>query len=381
MGMSDILEERRARGFNGTDGERVCLECVLNAQLRHNLAAVVDDVGIACVGCGRFGVNVDAEEILTEMVDAVRLRYGYALNFMPIESGSFVFDTTDTRELVQADFYDDLIEPAFEALIGYVDDEVPVARDLDRSDDLNHAWEEFETFAVRGKKPAWGSGSAFLGDFGEFLSRNPKLLKNAPPKGVYWRVRELHSPKSLVDYDSADQMGSPPPTYASDSRFSPKGTPMFYGAEDARTAVAEVFQGGVAGTAIVGSFEVSRALTLLDLVALPEPPSIYDRSNTELFLALRFLRNFAREVSKPVVKTMGSNHYAATQGLTKMIKSLESLSVDGIRYSSSLTDQPCVAVFAEAVNCADSGAASIVTLLVYQGSYSEWVAGPTGASV
>ena len=366
MGMSDMEQELREQGFEWTHGERVCLDCITNSQLRRNSQPKAVDVDEPCIGCGRRGPTVEADDILTEMIRAVRLLYGYAVDFVPWEGG-YVFETTSARDVIRDEFYGDLTDEVMEALSGYVSDE-SLARDLDKSDDLLRAWDEFERVRVAGEKPAWGTGDAFLHDFGGFLTRTPSLLRQATTKPTYWRVRTLDHPKSLADYDCAAQMGSSIPKYASDSRFSTAGSPMFYGAEDAVTAVREVFQGGRTGNAVIAEFDAARPLLLLDLVNLPPEPSIYDRSQTELFLVLRFLRNFAREVSKPVVKTPSLKHYAATQGFTSMIQSLSSPRIDGIRYSSSLTGKPCVAIFALAAHCADPGDVSPATLLVYKPS-------------
>ena len=366
MGMSDIEQELRDRGFASTEGERVCLDCITNAHFRQNVENKAADTREPCIGCGRYGLTVEADDILTEMISAVRLLYGYAVDFVPWEGG-YVFETTSAREVIRDEFFEDLTDTAMEALSQHVSDE-SLARDLDRSDDLLHAWDEFERVRVAGEQPVWGSGDAFLHDFDGFLARNPVLLRQETTKQCYWRVRKLDAPKDLADYDSAAQMGSSLPKFASDSRFSTAGSPMFYGAEDATTAVKEVFQGGTTGTAVVAEFDVARPLVLLDLVSLPPSPSIYDHSKTELFLALRFLRNFAQEVSKPVVKTAASKHYAATQRFTAMIQSLSSPKIDGIRYSSSLTGRPCVAIFAVAEHCAEPRAKSPRTMLVYKPS-------------
>lgn len=366
MSIQEEEWERQSRGYDDTNGARLCLDCIADGQLRANVGARATDVGEPCSGCDRLGSNVPAETVLSEMFRVVHLLYGDALNFLPIEGGQFAFDTTDGREVFDWEFADGLKEEAYSAIREFIRDDVSLARDADHSDMLEEWWRRLRHFLADGQSETVGESmdTQFLGAFQAFLGRNPRLLRVDPVGTRYWRVRALHAGRSLRDYDGANLMGSPPAAVASDSRFSRRGQPAFYGAASASTAVAEVFQGS-GGTAVRASFLAVRNLTLLDLVDLPPTPNIYDVSQTELYLALRFLRQFAEDVSRPAPKaTVG--HYLPTQEVTQIVRALTSPVVDGIRYTSSQDGLPSVIIFAEPGQCVDPGVRTSSAILEYE---------------
>lgn len=362
MDLQEAEWDRQARGYDDTEGERICLDCVLDSQLRSNLAPGAEDTGEACAGCGRFGETVSGDDVLEQMLDAVHVVYSDALGFMPVEGSHFAFDTTDGQDVMDYEFSEALAEDAYLALRPYVRMDVSLAKDIDASEALGIWWERLRD-ALAASGSATGLDAHFLTSLEHLLASNRKLLHAVRAGTSYWRVRELDPGTTLSDYEGAGRMGSPPSARAKDNRFSRAGRSAFYGAEAASTAIAEVFQGSP-GSAVLARFSTARNLTLLDLVDLPAAPSIYDKDQRDLYVTINFLREFAHDVSQPVSKVRGGD-YKLTQTITDVVRSLASPPVDGIRYVSAQDALPSVIIFAEPHECADPGAVTATTMLTY----------------
>jgi hypothetical protein len=369
MDMQDYEWELQSRGYDDTDGVRVCLECVFDHQLRSNLLGALANVGEPCVGCRRQGPTVPAEEVLREMLAAVHLLYGDALGFLPVEGGEFIGTTTDAREVVEDELAGDVSDGVFAALYDFIRFDVSLARDFDEADALDNEWELLRqrlspTVSIATSSRGDDLDIPFLLSLEGLISRNPRLIRADVIGSRYWRVRE-HSPSRTVEsYACAREMGSPPPSSAVDNRFSRLGQSAFYAAPTASTSIAEVFQ-STGGEGVLASFVSTRRLNFLDLVDLPDSPSIYDASQTELFIVLRFLKQFSKEVSLPN-DGLDPTHYRATQHVTDVVRRIANPIIDGIRYVSSRDGQPSVIIFAGPNECADPGLISPSSLLCFE---------------
>ena len=143
--------------------------------------------------------------------------------------------------------------------------------------------------------------------------------------------------------------GAPPADSATQSRMSPAGIPMTYVAEDLTTALEETSTDGECAYE-VGELELLRPLSVIDLTRIPPVPSIFDvarRSEREQIL---FLREFVRDLSKPIERD-GREHieYVPTQIVTEYFRSSRALSgknVVGLRYRSARRDGgTCLVLF------------------------------------
>ena len=70
-------------------------------------------------------------------------------------------------------------------------------------------------------------------------ARNYGLFRDLPAGQVYYRSRWREGRARITD---PLELGPPPAAHASQSRMSPAGIPMFYGAEDRDTAIAETIR-------------------------------------------------------------------------------------------------------------------------------------------
>lgn len=123
-------------------------------------------------------------------------------------------------------------------------------------------------------------------------------------------------------YRSAENLGPPPPRKATASRMSPAGIPMFYGALDEHTAIAETVQGRLQKGKIIniGAFLTRAEFLVVDLTALMPIPSLFS-DKRYLRPTLRFLHSFVRDLSKSIKKD-GREHieYVPTQIVTEYFR-------------------------------------------------------------
>jgi hypothetical protein len=158
-------------------------------------------------------------------------------------------------------------------------------------------------------------------------------------------------------WNNAAQLGPPPREFASNSRMSPAGITMFYGSDDIATAVAEIGAHSSQRHAILGQFETTRDLTLLNLTDLPRVPSLYtDAGRTPKRYDLIFLHSFAADLGKPIALD-GREHieYVPTQVVTEYLRYVSTNAVDGILYRSAQNNGVCCVLFCDATNCIDPG--------------------------
>ena len=142
-------------------------------------------------------------------------------------------------------------------------------------------------------------------------------------------------------YLTARSLGPPPPKKAIASRMSPAGIPMFYGALDEYTAVAETVFGRLKRGQVIniGSFVPLEEFPILDLTNIKPVPSIFS-GERHLRPVLKFLHAFVHDLSE-IIKKDGRVHieYVPTQIVTEYFRhAFEShgrTPVRGILYPSS----------------------------------------------
>jgi hypothetical protein len=178
------------------------------------------------------------------------------------------------------------------------------------------------------------------------------------PKGT--RIVRARQHSTTVSYSLAKDLGAPPKDKASQSRMSPAGIPMFYGATDENTAFAETFDLAATAKDVVtfGTFRTARALLMLDLTDVPDVPSIFDEVRYDERPPLIFLQHFRREISKPIVRDDRIHYeYVPTQIAAEYFRHIYREGrrrVDGIMFNSSQKGTGvCYCMFATADSCTD----------------------------
>lgn len=262
--------------------------------------------------------------------------------------------TTTSDVLYDAGFTDN--DDVIAALEDMIDNEAWVEREFYRGTDsqrLTWGWDGFKAFTKNNTRFFFLQNGDYdrdevtpaevlaaisqmilseLGDAG--------LIKPIEVNADLIRIRVADQPHELVG-----EIGSPKPEFARQSnRMSPAGIPMFYGAFDYPTALAETFDPAAHAGQILstGTFRPLRQLRVLNLADLPTVPSVFDIDHHDTIHSLRFLHAFARDISQPIARD-GREHieYVPTQIVTEYFRRVfrfkDGGQLDGIIYSSAKT--------------------------------------------
>jgi hypothetical protein len=370
-----LLEEAEERKFLPT-GDSICRKQVRDRFILGRLADT--PVVSPCVVCGRNGRSrVDVDEV-SDLVVAVVKTYrqpaidelyhdkeansGYAL------ADPYIEDTVD----VVGTFFDGAFDDELmEYVEGTLDQELwfnPGVIWLEGAELYLHSWNGFRALLRssnvrltellagelddprRTSEPADGIlPSQILPRLWELVDELG--VARVLPRSNEW-VRAVHVPAG--EPLGASRLGTAPSTYSTDNRMNRAGKPMFYGAADEETAVLEIGEPQGDSETVIGRWVPSRQLRLFDLVALPDPPDLYDVEKAGLRWRLLFLSDFANYVSQPV----GAHErveYGATQVFMDFLRSRAS-GLDGIVYPSSRTGRPCCALEIHSAHCVDRDA-------------------------
>ena len=184
-----------------------------------------------------------------------------------------------------------------------------------------------------------------------------ELIMTFPVGSSVVRARQHSSAKT---YTTASQLGTAPEERASQSRMSPAGIPMFYGALDETTAFSEICVADETRDAVTfGVFKSLRPLQILDLSKLPAVPSMFDEEHYAARMPLIFMHGFEEDATKAVTKD-GMEHieYVPTQIVAEHFRHVfrqpDGKCLDGIFYRSSKNSNGiCVALFCSQGDCSD----------------------------
>lgn len=95
--------------------------------------------------------------------------------------------------------------------------------------------------------------------------------------------------------------------------MSPAGIPLFYGANDTDTALAEVARADDREFFTVGKFVTTEPVTVIDLTHVPSVPSIFDPVLGGAQGKLRFLNDLVDELRQPIDTARSNLDYVPTQ--------------------------------------------------------------------
>lgn len=194
------------------------------------------------------------------------------------------------------------------------------------------------------------------------LIREYDLLRELPAGTALFRAR-THSVRKR--YTGAKELGSPPPSAASQSRMSPAGIPMLYTADDPDTAIAEIV--GARPTlrkgVTIAEFEPTEPMQVVDFSRLPEFPSVFEDSPDvpRIRQELGFLHGMRRDVGLEV-KLDGREHvdYVPTQVVCEYLRyqlpvqlgsPVHGLAWESTRVSGSLN----IVLFLDQARCVEVG--------------------------
>lgn len=138
-------------------------------------------------------------------------------------------------------------------------------------------------------------------------------------------------------------LGPPPSNFASAGRMNARGISVFYGATEARVAIAEV-RPPVGSNVVVAKFGIIRPLRLLDLTALinvQEGGSIFDQSLKGRLERAAFLRSLGQRMTRPVMPDDEAFDYLSTQAVADFLATENDPQLDGIIFRSAQVKEGC----------------------------------------
>jgi hypothetical protein len=352
------MMEQEERGYTEAVGD-ICADCVNDAFLKQWISDNAE-----ATECSFCGADSD-KEIAASFDDFV----GVVLGGIHFDWGSpdgegIVYETreggwqaklTDTTDIVSNMGISEE-EDVIESIIQSIDNWSWVSRDFYRgsdSDILTWGWNSFQSYVKNESRYFFLSRTRDKYDFeqlspGDLLKAISDIIKSDDiPKSPI----QMIAPSATIiririddrEHHLAADIGAPPgPNARWSNRMSPAGIPMFYGAFDYETAHAETFDpaNDQGRTISAGSFVPLRPLRVLDLANLADIPSVFDEGGRDLIHSLRFLHDFARDISKPIARD-GREHieYVPTQIVTEYFRRIfrlaGGLALDGIMYRSS----------------------------------------------
>ena len=263
----------------------------------------------------------------------------------------------------------------YEDIVGAFSDAHWCKRDyalLEESERLAYGWQDFRNAIKHRRRFTFWSMGPLNGDpdfdhpddvpVGEMLKiveesvHKIGLITEIPTTEKIWRVRVHDKDKTL---SKASDFASPPEKFAQQpNRMSPAGVSMFYGAIDFGTACHETVEvKRASGRSVSGGyFTPTRPLSILDLTEKVEIPSFWEKGETRRRAIIKFLRQFAKDLSQPIPReNIEHIEYVPTQAFSEYfrfeVKTPDGKPVDGIRYTSSKNGAACYVLFVEHEQC------------------------------
>lgn len=192
-------------------------------------------------------------------------------------------------------------------------------------------------FHTRVKACRWANDVVAVDEMLPFIGRlvrQQRMVRKLSMDTVFHRVRLGTWPSTLAE------LGPPPKKKVSAGRMNPAGIPYLYLAFDEKTALAET-RSKARAAATISSWSPSRDLNVIDLVQLPDCPSVFSEMGREHDL-VQFLYAFVSEIAKPVAHD-GREHieYVPTQVVSEYFAQAfrygDCKRVDGLIYPSAVS--------------------------------------------
>ena len=230
-------------------------------------------------------------------------------------------------------------EPRFEA------DALYMRRSM-RPTEVEEKWQEFKSGVMHRSRFFNDHGKAFL----NWLFEGIHDLKDENDREVVqlfeiedgWELyRGRYCPPSsdprhiLVSPET--ELAAPPKEKTRAGRMNPVGVPVFYGAFDRDTCIAEL-RPSVGGMVLTGEFQLLRDARVLDFGVLEnifdaEPMSCFDPDYRMKMERRQFLRTLHSKISSPVTPDQ-EHEYLFTQVIAEYLSTQVEPPIDGVMFAS-----------------------------------------------
>lgn len=350
-------------GIDSQPGKYVSAVCFEDEQLRKYIRQNLSEKPCSYYrGQGRIPKGAPLDAVLTIIFDGFCSRYDDANNGVGWDGGYVGATTWDSYDLVRETI--DITEKAEARLLEDIAGALPdrTWSEIDPYGARDHqifrlSWDKF-VHVVKHERRFYFDQSAVEDEEsispGALLAvvaskcKPARMLRKIAAGTTFYRCRARKYGKHFKD---PVELGPPPKEYASQSRMSPAGIPMFYGAADEATARAETLQVDDARHTMA-LFRLGRDVHVLDLTKSPTI-SLFDAKRRSFYDWAIFMHMFRRELSSKVVKDNRIHiEYVPTQIVTEyfrsFLKTRNGKPIDGILYRSAThTANVCLALFAD----------------------------------
>lgn len=360
MGMAkNQMMEEEERGFGSID-TRVCEHCVHDYALENYL--IENGQMDTCDYCGSEAICIDTEELMQQIMEGIWFKYSRAVDELGYSDGEYVGVTYDSYDVLDDILCGVVADEVFSDISEIINDEVWCERDpygLPLSKEQSYMWSGFCEMVkkhnryvffktqVTHEKPNY----MILDEIAQ-ATEDFNLYRIVTPNSLFYRGR-MHNSKTK--YSNPKDLCSPPHQNAKPNRMSAEGISVFYGGNDADTAIAEIFTSAFSFATVV-AFKNLKELVILDLTQIStiSTPSIFDVKNRDLREPLFFLRELLADLTRPI-ESMHSIEYIPAQVIGEYFRYVHKHNgkqVDGIAYGSSKQKGGiCYVLFAEHEKC------------------------------
>ncbi|WP_431044806.1 HEPN-associated N-terminal domain-containing protein [Streptomyces sp. P1-3] len=366
--------EAQDRGWYASRDQWVCEQCVAEPFLASKVKEASSPER-ACSFCDESPA-AELDVFIEAFMNGVTRRYEDADNEhrYDSETGEYLGNTFSTAELVTEEYGDIFVEPEFlEAVRESIIERIWTDNDFwyyTPSEALSAGWDRFrEAVMYESRYVFWlrkdWQGQDYDADgvhpakvlqaLSEYIDKH-ELYRTIEVGKTFWRARTRTGAGAAW---GAKDLGTAGREHAKQAnRMSPAGIPMFYGAEDADTAVRESLVRTSDTHVSVAAFQTTQPFTVVDLTGskIPPVPSEFDIERFTERHRILFLRDFIKDLTKPIRESYEQIDYVPTQILVEYLLKVherEEGDVSGLMYTSAVTGETCIVLDVPNKRCID----------------------------
>ncbi|MEU0651105.1 HEPN-associated N-terminal domain-containing protein [Streptomyces albogriseolus] len=366
--------ETQDRGWYAGGDQWVCEQCVAEPFLASKVREASSPEK-ACSFCDESPA-AELDVFIEAFMNGVTRRYEDADNEhrYDSETGEYLGNTFSTAELVTEEYGDIFVEPEFlEVVCDSIIERTWTDNDFwyyTPSEALSAGWDRFrEAVMYESRYVFWlrrdWQGQDYDADgvhpakvlqaLGEYIDKHA-LYRTIEAGKIFWRARTRTGAGASW---GAKDLGTAGREHAKQAnRMSPAGIPMFYGAEDADTAVRESLVRTSDTHVRVAAFQTTQPFTVVDLTGskIPQVPSEFDVERFTERHRILFLRDFVKDLTKPIRESYEQIDYVPTQILVEYLLRVherEEGHVSGLMYTSAVTGETCIVLDVPNKRCID----------------------------
>lgn len=375
MGLAKrYMEEVEAQGWHPTGDQWVCEQCVEEPFLASKVREASSSEH-TCSFCDESPA-AELDVFMEAFMNGVTRRYEDADNEhrYDSETGEYLGNTFDTHELVWEYEHvfanSDLLEAVRDSIVDKTWSDIEFW-DYSPSKALSAGWDRFREAVMYESRYVFLARTDWKGKDRDADGIHPAMMMKA--LDVYVRLHSLYRTVEVGDTFwrsrthtgaeiswGAKELGTAGREHAKQAnRMSPAGIPMFYGAEDADTAVRESLVRTSDTHVTVASFQATQPFTVVDLTGskIPPAPSEFDVEHFSQRHQILFLKDFIEDLTKPIRESYEQIDYVPTQILTEFLLKVHQPEngdrIDGLMYTSAVTGKTCVVLDLPNKRCID----------------------------